>query len=180
MARIETAAPAVGNTAPSFSLPDTEGVLHELSGAPATVVVFTCNHCPYALGWHERIMSAARDYAPRGVRTLAVNPNDAERYPGDSLGAMRVRVQAGEFDGVPYLRDESQAVAHAYDAQTTPDVFVIDAQDVIRYRGAPDSDVENRGLNAGWLRGALDAVLDGRDPDPAETPPVGCTIKWRP
>ncbi len=66
-----------------------------------------------------------------------------------------------------------------YDAKTTPDIFVIDAEGVIRYRGAPDSDLEDASQDAAWLRGALDAVLAGRDPDPAETPPVGCTIKWR-
>jgi peroxiredoxin len=180
MTTIENAAPAVGRPAPPFSLPDTDGAVHELSGAPATVLVFTCNHCPYALGWHERLTSVAHDYAARGVQMLAINPNDADRYPGDSLDAMRTRVQAGEFDGVPYLRDESQEVAHAYDAQTTPDVFVLDAKGVIRYRGAPDDDHEEPSRNAAWVRGALEAVLADRDPDPAETSPVGCTIKWRP
>ena len=179
MAIIENVAPAVGNEAAWFSLPDTDGVLHELTAAPATVLVFTCNHCPYALGWHERLIAVARDYAQRGVQTLAINPNDAERYPGDSLVAMRARVEAGDFGEVPYLRDESQQVAREYDAKTTPDVFVIDEAGVIRYRGAPDGDVDDVALNAAWLRSALDAVLDGRDPDPAETPPVGCTIKWR-
>jgi peroxiredoxin len=179
MTTIENAAPAVGNAAPPFSLPDTAGTVHELSGSLPAVVVFTCNHCPYALGWHERLIAVAGDYAPRGVRMLAINPNDAERYPGDSLDAMRARVEAGDFDEVPYLRDESQAVAHAYDAKTTPDVFVVDAEGVVRYRGAPDSDLEDPGQNAAWLRGALDAMLEGRDPDPMETPPVGCTIKWR-
>lgn len=179
MAIIENAAPAVGNEAPWFSLPDTDGVVHELGAAPATVVVFTCNHCPYALGWHERIIAVARDYASSGVETLAINPNDAERYAGDSLVAMRERVEAGDLDGVPYLRDESQDVAHEYDAKTTPDVFVIDSAGIIRYRGAPDGDVDDPSQNATWLRGALDAVLAGREPEPLETPPVGCTIKWR-
>jgi peroxiredoxin len=172
--------PAIGERAPAFALPDTGGALHEPNGAPATVVVFTCNHCPYALAWHERIVAVARDYSPRGVRVLAINPNDAERYPRDSVAAMRDRVAGGEFDGVPYLRDESQEVARAYDALTTPDVFVLDAGGVLRYRGAPDGDYERPDENAVWLRGALDAVLEGRTPEPAETEPVGCSIKWRP
>jgi AhpC/TSA family len=96
---------AIGDRAPTFALPDTEGATHEPGGAPATVVVFTCNHCPYALAWHERIVELARDYADRGVRVLAINQNDAERYPRDSLQAMRARVQRGEFGGVPYLYD---------------------------------------------------------------------------
>jgi peroxiredoxin len=171
--------PAIGERAPQFSLPDTDGVAHAPDSAPATVVVFTCNHCPYALAWHERLIAVARDYSERGVRMLAINPNDAERYPRDSLEAMRARVQRGEFDGVPYLRDKSQSVARDYDAKTTPDVFVLDSDGVIRYRGAPDSDYDDQAQNAAWLRGALDAVLDGRDPDPAETRPVGCSIKWK-
>ena len=170
---------AIGERAPSFSLPDTEGIAHALDGRAATVVCFTCNHCPYALAWHERIIAVARDYAPLGARVLAINPNDAERYPRDSLEAMRARVERDEFRGVPYLRDESQQVARAYDAKTTPDMFVIDSAGILRYRGAPDADHDDPSQNAAWLRAALDAVLADRAPDPAETPPVGCSIKWR-
>jgi peroxiredoxin len=170
---------SIGEPAPTFVLPDTEGATHEPGDAPATVVVFTCNHCPYALAWHDRIIALAHDYAQRGVRVLAINPNDATRYPRDSIEAMRTRVQGGEFDGVPYLRDESQEVARAYDALTTPDVFVLDAAGLLRYRGAPDGDYEEPAQRAVFLRDALDAILDGRDPDPAQTPPVGCSIKWR-
>jgi peroxiredoxin len=172
--------PALGKPTPTFTLPDTEGTTREPGGAPATVVVFTCNHCPYALAWHERIVAVARDYADRGVRVLAINPNDAERYPRDSLEAMRARVRDGDFDGVPYLRDESQEVARAYDAKTTPDVFLLDANGLLRYRGAPDANYEDPSQNAAYLRGALDAVLAGSEPDPAQTPPVGCSIKWKP
>ena len=171
---------AIGETAPAIGLPVAFGVTHELGDAPATVIVFTCNHCPYALAWHERLIEVAHDYSQRGVRMLAINPNDAERYPRDSTEQMRARVEDGEFDGVPYLRDESQAVARAYDAKTTPDVFVLDADGVLRYRGAPDSDYEDPAANAAWLRAALDALLDERTPDPAETEPVGCSIKWKP
>jgi peroxiredoxin len=172
--------PAIGDGAPTFALPDTVGAIHAPDGGPATVVVFTCNHCPYALAWHDRIIGVASDYADRGVQMLAINPNDADRYPRDSLDAMRARVESGEFDGVPYLRDESQEVARAYDARTTPDVFVLDSGGVLRYRGAPDSDYDDPSENAAWLRRALDAVLDGRAPDPDETRPVGCSIKWKP
>jgi peroxiredoxin len=171
--------PAIGEDAPTFALPDTGGAIHAPDGEPATVVVFTCNHCPYALAWHDRIIGVASDYADRGVRMLAINPNDADRYPRDSLDAMRARVERGEFDGVPYLRDESQEVARAYDARTTPDVFVLDSGGVLRYRGAPDGDQDDPTQNAAWLRGALDAVLAGRSPDPNETRPVGCSIKWK-
>jgi peroxiredoxin len=173
---------ATGERAPEFTLPDTGGEMHELGagGASATVVVFTCNHCPYALAWHERLIDVAREFAPRGVRMLAINPNDAERYPRDSLEAMRTRAQRGEFDGVPYLRDETQEVARAYGAKTTPDVFVVDPGGTVRYRGAADADHDDPSQNAAWLRAALDAVLSGAAPEPAETKPVGCSIKWKP
>jgi peroxiredoxin len=164
----------IGDTAPDFSLPDTDGREHGPDGV--TVVVFTCNHCPYALGWHDRLMQVARDYPQ--VSFLAINPNDAERYPADSFEAMRERVRADGGWPMPYLRDESQEVARAYDAKTTPDVFLLDADLRLRYRGAPDED--HRGaLRAEWLREALDAVLAGRDPAQPETKPVGCSIKWR-
>ncbi len=174
---------ALEEAAPGFALPDTEGREHSLTaadGAPATVVVFTCNHCPYALAWHERILGVARDYADQGVRFLAVNPNDAERYPADSYEAMKRRVREEGGWPLPYLRDESQEVARAYGAQTTPDVFVLDADGRVRYRGAPDADHGDPSLDAAWLREALDAVLAGREPGRAETTPVGCSVKWKP
>jgi peroxiredoxin len=170
---------AIGEQAPAFALSDTAGTVHQPGASPATVVIFTCNHCPYALAWHVRTIAVAHDYADLGVRVLAINPNDADRYPKDSLEAMRARVQAGEFDGVPYLRDESQEVAKAYDAKTTPDVFVLDAENVLRYRGAPDADYDDPAQNATYIRAALDAILEGREPDLTETEPVGCSIKWR-
>jgi peroxiredoxin len=163
----------VGDIAPEFSLPDTDGERHGPSGV--TVVVFTCNHCPYALAWNDRILQVARDY--EGVRFLAINPNDAERYPADSYEAMKQRVASEDWP-LPYLRDESQEVARAYDAKTTPDVFVLDGDRRVRYRGAPDADHRREEENAAWLRDALDAVLAGDQPERAETEPVGCSIKW--
>ena len=163
--------------APQFTLPDTNGEEHGLDGV--TALVFTCNHCPYALAWHDRLLAVARDYADRGVRVLFVNPNDAERYPADSYDAMKERVDADGGWPAPYLRDEDQSVARAYGAQTTPDVFVVDADGHIRYRGAPDADYRDESQNAQWLRDALDAVLAGEDPGRAETEPVGCSVKWR-
>jgi peroxiredoxin len=171
----------MSDIARDFELSDTEGRLHSLEGdtSVATAVVFTCNHCPYALAWHDRIAGVARDYADRGVRVLAINPNDSERYPADSFEAMQERVRREGGWPMPYLHDATQEVARAYGAQTTPDVFVIDSSGRLRYRGAPDADHGDPSQNAAWLRGALDAVLAGTDPDPAETKPVGCSIKWR-
>lgn len=171
----------VGHSAPSLELPDTEGTVHTLpepGEAPATVVVWTCNHCPYALGWHDRIVAAARDYAERGVRFYAVNSNDPERYPADSLEAMRSRVEAEDWP-MPYLHDATQAAARAWAAQVTPHVYVLDEGLTVRYEGAPDGDHMDPSQGAAWLRAALDAVLTGREPEPAATDPVGCSIKWK-
>jgi len=169
-----------GDTVPDFSLPDTAGadVALRADGAAATVVVFTCNHCPYALAWHDRINAVAGDYAGRGVRTLQICPNDAERYPRDAPDAMRARVEAGEFAG-PYLHDATQEVARAWGARVTPDVFVVDAEGRLAYRGAPDADYRDESLDADWLRGALDAVLAGEPVPEPLTEPVGCSVKWR-
>ncbi len=171
---------ALNETAPDFSLPATDATMHGPGGSAATVIVFTCNHCPYAIAWHERLIDLARDYADRDVRVLAVNPNDADSHPRDSFEAMTARVANGEFDGTPYLRDESQEVARAYEAQTTPHVFVLDRDRVVRYRGAPDGDYDDPNERAGFVRDALDSVLAGEEPKSAETPPVGCSIKWKP
>ncbi len=171
---------ALGSPAPAFVLPDTSGALHAAGGAPATVVVFTCNHCPYALAWHERIADVARDYAAQGVVMFAINSNDAERYPRDSYAAMKERVAREPQDWpMPYLHDATQEVARAYDAKTTPDVFVLDADGLLAYRGAPDADSDDPGRHAAWLRAALDDVLAGRPVATPLTEPVGCSIKWR-
>ena len=105
---------SIGAQAPDFQLPDTDGATWSASDSdvPATVVVFTCNHCPYALAWQDRLADAARDYADRGVRFLAINANDADRYPRDSFDAMKSRV-AGEDWPMAYLHDATQEVAHA-------------------------------------------------------------------
>jgi peroxiredoxin len=170
---------SIGAEPPQFTLPDTDGEDHSFpeSDSP-TVVIFTCNHCPYALAWHDRLADVARDYGDR-ARFYAVNPNDAERYPADSYEAMKERVEREGDWPLPYLRDEDQDVARAYGAKTTPDVFVIDAEGRLRYRGAPDADHQDPSLNAGWLREALDAVLAGEEPGQPETQPVGCSVKWK-
>ncbi len=172
---------AIGDPAPPLELPDTDGAMHTLPNpgdAPATVVVWTCNHCPYALAWHDRLLDVARDYAEAGVGLLMVNSNDAQRYPADSLEAMRDRHRAEGWP-VPYLHDADQSAARAWGARTTPDVFVLDPDLRLAYRGAPDPDHERPELAAGWLRDALTAVLAGEQPDPRLTQPIGCSIKWR-
>ena len=167
----------LGEAAPAFALPATDGGTYSLDSA-ASAVVFTCNHCPYALAWHDRLLEVARDYEGR-ARVLMVNPNDAERYPRDSFEAMKERVSADGGWPAPYLRDESQEVARGYGAEKTPDVFVLDQEGRLRYRGAPDADHGDPSQDARYLRDALDAILAGREPDLADTRARGCSVKWR-
>ena len=167
---------SICTSAPAHELPDTEGNRHALhEDGATTVVVFTCNHCPYALAWHDRLASVADDY---DVRFLAVNPNDAERYPSDSYEAMQKRVSE-EGWSFPYLRDEDQEAARSFGAKTTPDVFVLDGEGRLRYRGAPDADHRDPSQEAAWLREALDALLAGEEIARPETDPVGCSVKWK-
>jgi peroxiredoxin len=173
----------LGDPVPAFSLPDTDGAEHAVPApageAPAaTVLVVTCNHCPYVVAWNPRLRAAAEDYAPRGVRFLAINPNDSTRYPADSLEHMRRFVREQEWP-MPYLRDEAQDAARALGAERTPHVYVLDGEHRLAYRGAPDGDHEDAERNAEWLRAALDAVLAGRPVEQPETPPRGCSVKWR-
>ena len=177
----QATATKVGDLAPGLELPDTEGQVHTLPSrarrrrpwwcGPATTAL---TRSPGTTGWSQ----VARDYAPRGVRFLAVNSNDAERYPRDSLEAMRERVREEEWP-FPYLHDESQAAAREWAAQVTPHVYVLDGDLRVRYEGAPDADHMDPAQNAAWLREALDDVLDGREVSRAESEPVGCSIKWK-
>ena len=176
----ETARLGVGDLAPALSLTDVQGeqVRVDPAGHRATVVVFTSNGCPYALAWHDRIQDVAREYADRGVAVVQVVSNDEVLQPKDSREAMAARAERGEVAG-PYLRDEDQSAARAYGATATPEVFVLDASGIVRYHGAPDRDFDDPGLRAEWLRDGLDAVLEGREPELASTPPAGCSVKWR-
>jgi peroxiredoxin len=171
----------LGDTVPAFALPDTGGTEHAVPAdpaPPATVLLVTCNHCPYVVAWNPRLRAVAEDYAPRGVRFLAINANDAERYPADSPAAMERFVREQSWP-IPYLYDESQEVARALGAERTPHVYVLDAAQRLAYRGAPDADHGDPGQDARWLRDALDAVLSGEAPERAETPAKGCSVKWR-
>ena len=156
---------AVGDVAPRFELPDTDGRSVELApgDAEATVIVFTANGCPFARAWHDRIQAVARAYAERGVAALQVVSNDETDHPEDSVTAMAARgSKAGEF-ARPFLRDADQLAARAYGTTATPEVFVVDGDNVVRYHGAPDGDHDNPAHGARWLRDALDDVLAGRE-----------------
>jgi peroxiredoxin len=171
----------IGDRVPEFTLTDTHGVEHAVPAAeapPATVLIQTCNHCPYVVAWNPRLRAVADDYGPRGVRFLAVSSNDPAQYPADSPERMAQFVRDNDWP-IPYAFDESQDVARALGSQRTPEVFVLDGEQRLVYHGAPDADHQDPSQNAAWLRAALDAVLAGRDVERAETPARGCSVKWR-
>jgi thiol-disulfide isomerase/thioredoxin len=174
----------IGDAVPPFTLLDTEGVEHAVPAddAPAaTVVILMCNHCPFVQAWNPRVAKVAQEYAPRGVRFLSINSNDASRFPADSHERM-VQFARDQSWPMPYLHDESQAVARALDAQVTPHVFVLDADHRLVWTGAPDGDPadESEEENAGWLREALESVTAGCKPAIEQRPLRGCSVKWRP
>lgn len=173
----------IGERGPAFALPGVDGQTHALADLLAThravAVIFSCNHCPYVQAWEDRMIAIQDDYRDRGVALVAINANDAAKYPDDDFAHMQQRAQARGFNFL-YLRDESQAVARAYGATRTPHVFLLDATGTLRYRGAIDDHYEDaEAVTQPYLRQALDAVLAGVAPQTAVTPEVGCTIKWK-
>ena len=172
----------IGTSAPGFSLLATDGqhyTVESFSDAKVLVVVFTCNHCPYAIACEDRLIAIQRDYAERGVQLVAINPNDSVNYPGDSFAAMKVRSAEKGFN-FPYLHDESQQVARAYDAACTPDIFVFDGDRRLLYNGRIDDNWQEPGkVTRKDLRAVLDAALAGDAVDFEHAPSMGCSIKWK-
>ena len=178
---------ALGTTAPDFQLPDTSGKpvsLSDFEGAPATLVMFICNHCPYVIHIREELSKLAREYQAKGVAIVAISSNDAESYPADSPEKMKEEVSRAGYT-FPYLYDETQEVAKAYRAACTPDFFLFDKDLKLAYRGQLD-DSRPRVANplpvtGRDLRAALNAVLEGRSiPESDQKPSMGCNIKWKP
>ena len=172
----------LGDQAIPFTLLGTDNQQHALSDyadKAAVAVIFNCNHCPYVLAWEDRMVQIQADYAADGVQLVAINANDVTKYPADSFPNMQVRAVEKGFDH-PYLYDETQEVATAYQATRTPEVFLFDSMGVLRYHGAIDDNFEGpSAVQRHYFRDALDAVLAGETPTVASTPPVGCTIKWK-
>jgi peroxiredoxin len=171
---------AIGATAIPFDLPGVDGRQHTLddyADTPVLAVVFTCNHCPYAQAWEGRLIQLQRDYAERGVAFVAINANDPVKHPGDNFDAMVERARTYEYP-YPYLQDLPQHTARAYGAERTPEVFVFDATRQLGYHGAPDDNREIEQVSQHYLRDAIEAALAGQPAPVAETPAVGCTIKW--
>ena len=183
MARRESRMLELGTLAPPFALPDPAGKVHRLedfAGAPALLVAFICNHCPYVKHIVDGFAGFARDYGEKGLAVVAISPNDADTYPADAPPAM-AEVAAQHGFTFPYLHDDSQAVALAYQAICTPDFFLFDGERRLAYRGQFDDSRPNSGIpvTGASLRAAADAVLQGRPVPGDQFPSVGCSIKWK-
>lgn len=174
---------ALGSAAPDFRLPDTTSRLvarDDFKAAPALLVAFLCNHCPYVKHIRSGLATFAREYRAEGLAMVAINSNDAEEYPEDSPKRMVDEVKNAGYV-FPYLYDETQAVAQAYRAACTPDFFLFNADRRLVYRGQfddsrPGANVPVTGAD---LRAACDAALAGKPVPPAQKPSAGCNIKWK-
>ncbi len=175
----------LGTAAPDFRLPQADGTrtvaLDDFQGAPALLVVFLCNHCPYVQHLRVPLADLIREYQAQGVAAVGINSNDFEAYPDDRPELM-VREQAEFGYTFPYLVDASQEVARSYQAACTPDFFVFDVERKLAYRGQFDAGRPGRPVNnpGADLRAALDAVLAGQPVPPDQKPSLGCNIKWKP
>jgi peroxiredoxin len=153
---------------------DKEHSLSDLKKAEAVVVCFTCNHCPVAKNYEDRLVKFVKDYKGKGVALVAINVNNLE---ADKLPAMKDRAEEKSFN-FPYLYDPTQDIARKYGATVTPHVFLLDAKRKVVYMGAIDDSQKAAKVKKHYLRDAVDAVLAGRTPAPAKTKQFGCGIKY--
>jgi len=173
----------LSTTAPDFQLPDPTGKHYSLASfkdKPALLVVFMCNHCPYVKHLGAGLARLANDYQPRGVAIVGINANDAKNYPDDSPAKMITEAKNAGYT-FPYLYDETQAIAKAYRAACTPDLFLFDRGRRLVYRGQFDASRPGNGIPVTGkdVRTALDAVLAGKPPSTLQAPSIGCNIKWK-
>lgn len=170
----------VGDKAPDFRLRNVDGKMVSLADykdAKGYVVVFTCNHCPYAVAWEDRIIELHRKFAPEGYPVIAINPNDPAVQPEDSEEAMKRRAEEKSFP-FAYLFDAGQKVFPQYGATKTPHVYLLDKDRVVRYIGAIDDNFSDAAaVEKHFLADAINALRQGTSPDPALTRAVGCSIK---
>ena len=184
MARTPSTMAPLMSPAPDFALPDTDGNIvspGDYRGAPGLLVMFICNHCPYVIHLREALAVFAQEYSPKGLMILAINSNDVSNYPDDSPEKMREEREAAGYL-FPYLYDESQEVAKAYQAACTPDFFLYNAQHQLVYRGQfdasrPGNEIPATGAD---LRAAVEALFRGELPAEEQHVSLGCNIKWKP
>jgi peroxiredoxin len=185
MALTQSTMMPLGTRAPDFELPDTitgkKLSLQQLKGEKGTLILFICNHCPYVQHDKDQFIDIAREYAARGIQTIAVSSNDINQYPEDAPDKMKEMMEEWGNPFAAYLFDESQEVAKAYQAACTPDIYLFDAGLACVYRGRlDDSTPKNEVLPTGKdLREALDNLLANRPISSEQIPSMGCNIKWK-
>jgi peroxiredoxin len=174
----------LGTIAPKFKLKDTNSnytySYEDLKGTKGTLVMFICNHCPFVIHVIEEIVMIANDYRVQGIGIIAISSNDIVKYPQDSPELMTQFAFKNKME-FPYLYDESQEVAKAFDAACTPDFFLFDSQDKLFYRGQLDDSRPGNGipLSGSDLRNAIDSVIYNRILKAPQKPSMGCNIKWK-
>lgn len=184
MARTESNMTPLGTPAPQFRLKDTNSnsyySFQDLKGPKGTLVVFMCNHCPFVHHVLDEFLKVVHDYRVQGIGVMAISSNDALQYPQDGPEAMAEFALEKKM-GFPYLYDESQDVARAFDAACTPDFFLFDANEKLVYRGQlddsrPGNSIPTSGFD---LRHALDGLINNRTIPSVQKPSIGCNIKWK-
>lgn len=184
MAQTESNMMPLGTIAPKFELPDTvsdsELSFDNLKGDQGTVVMFICNHCPYVILVQEEIVKITEAYKSQGISFIAISSNDVENYPQDSPERMKSHAKENNFN-FPYLFDESQEVAKAYQAACTPDFYLFDSVDKCVYRGRLDNATPGNGqkVTGKDLRDAIDDLIAGKKISTDQVPSLGCNIKWK-
>ena len=170
----------VGDKAPDFSLKNLDGSFVSLSDykdAKGYIVIFTCNTCPYAVMYEDRIKELHSKYARMGYPVIAINPNDPSVKEGDSPADMKVRAQEKGFE-FPYLFDAGQTVFPQYGATKTPHVYLLDSNKIVKYIGAIDDNPQDaKGADVKYVEAAIDALSKGQNPNPSMTKAIGCSIK---
>lgn len=174
----------LGTTAPDFKLLDTVSdtmlALQEVKGLKATVIMFICNHCPFVKHVNKQLAQLAKDYKSKGVNFAAISSNDVENYPQDAPHLMKQNAIEQGFI-FPYLYDQTQEVAEAYDAACTPDFYVFNEDLALVYRGQLDDSRPGNGLPVTGqdIRNTLEALLSNKPITEMQKPSIGCNIKWK-
>ncbi len=171
----------IGETGPAFALLGTDGKTYSLADykdKKGVAVIFTCNACPYAKAFEDRIVKLAKEFQAKGIAFVAINPNDPARVPDDSYENMITRAKEKKFN-FPYLYDSTSAIAASYGAKVTPHIFLLDASQKLVYRGRIEDETDAKKSKNFDLKYAMNALLAGKKIPVAETKAFGCSIKWR-
>ncbi|MGE5655571.1 MAG: thioredoxin family protein [Actinomycetota bacterium] len=180
---METTGTPIDAYAPDFELPGIDDEVHHLARYlekyRVVAVVFMCNHCPYVRLYLDRLKQLQEDFQSQGVTLIGINANDAVQYPDDSFENMKTFAAAHQLN-FPYIRDVTQDVAQSFGASRTPEVFLLDGEGKLRYRGLVDDNANDPGgVQAAYLRNAIAQLLKGEPVNPPTTEAIGCSVKWR-